>query len=380
MKGLSLMSQRWSLLAWRQSVGVLGLLYLLGVAATTSAASADATVDANEPAQRESPLVFAPMFVSNPAFGDGFGATGLYFYRPQPEDAVSPQSAAGGFGLYSDTDSYFTGLFNQMYLNEDTWRLVMGGVDGRINHDLDMPVLESVRFESKIGVAGGGFERRVWRDFFVGLNGGYRKIRYRARNQAAEDYFQRFDVQDNSSGVLAVPVSYDTRDNIRFPHSGHFIQVKGQFVPDWLGAEHPYQAVEAEINQYRQMRSRRILALRLYTRQTPSNTPFEGLCTLGRNSDLRGYMAGEHVAQNLISGQVELRAMLTQRLGVAGFGGLALLYDGALANVTGDDLFSSVGVGLRFMLHKETRQTYRIDYAWGTDDESGLYVAIGEAF
>jgi hypothetical protein len=74
------------------------------------------------------------------------------------------------------------------------------------------------------------------------------------------------------------------------------------------------------------------------------------------------------------------QAALTQRFGVAGFGGLALLYDGALSKASGDNLFSSVGLGLRFMLHKETRQTFRVDYAWGTDDESGLYISLGEAF
>ncbi|MHC4744140.1 MAG: BamA/TamA family outer membrane protein [Planctomycetota bacterium] len=334
----------------------------------------------DQAAPRESQFVAAPMFVSNPAFGNGFGATGIYFYRPQPEDKISPSSAFSLLGLYSDTDSYLAGLFNRMFLYEDQWRIKMGLVTGRINHDLDVPDFGDVEFESNIEIAGGGIERRIFGNFFVGIDGAYRKISYKEGDAASAEYFELFGVRDNSSGTVAFPLSYDSRDNIRFPYYGTFAQIRPQFVPEWLGAEDAYEALEAQYNRYLQVEPRRILALRLYTRLTPTDTPYEGLSTLGRRSDLRGYTSGEYIGNNLISTQTEYRCLLTERFGVAGFGGLALLYDGSIKNVNSDSLFSSVGVGLRFVLHKETRQTFRIDYAWGEDDEDGLYVSIGEAF
>jgi len=336
--------------------------------------------DPEQAAHRESQFVAAPMFVSNPAFGNGFGATGIYFYKPQPEDKISPSSAVSLFGLYSDTDSYFVGLFNRMFLNEDQWRIKIGLVTGRINHDLDVPDFGDVEFESNIEVAGGGIERRVFGNYFVGIDGAYRKIRYKEGDAASAEYFELFGVKDNSSGNFALPFSYDSRDNVRFPYYGTFAQIRPQFVPSWLGAEDAYEALEAQYNRYLQVKPRRILALRLYTRLTPTDTPYEGLSTLGRRSDLRGYTSGEHIGNNLLSTQAEYRCLLTERFGVAGFGGLALLYDGSIKNVNSDSLFSSVGIGLRFVLHKETRQTFRIDYAWGKDDEDGLYVSVGEAF
>jgi len=328
----------------------------------------------------ENPFVAAPMFVSNPAFGNGFGAAGMYFYRPQPDDKISPQSVVSLFGLYSDTDSYFAGLFNSMFLNEDQWRVKMGLVTGRINHDLDVPDFGNVEFESNIGFLGGGIERRVFGDFFIGIDGAYRKIRYKEGNAASSEYFKLFGVTDNSSGIFAFPLSYDSRDNIRFPYSGTFAQIRPQFVPEWLGAEDAYEALEVQYNRYLQVETRRILALRLYTHLTPPDTPYEGLSTLGRRSDLRGYTSGEHIGNNLISTQAEYRCLFSERFGMAAFGGFALLYDGSIKNVNSDSLFSSVGLGLRFVLHKETRQTFRIDYAWGEDDEDGFYISIGEAF
>ena len=358
--------------------GVVGFV-VLSLVMTAGAAE---PADANEQAEvsQEPPYVVAPMVVSNPAFGNGFGGTGIYFYRPDTTDEQSPTSAVSLIGLYSDTDSYFGGLFNQMYLQEDRWRILMGLLTGRINHDLDTPLLGNVEFETKIGLALATVERRVSQNVFVGVTGIYRQNRYKAGNQNSQDYFNRYNMSDNSSGSFSIPVTYDTRDHVRYPYRGIYAQINPQVVPSWLGAEEPYEAIDAEFNYYRQLFNEQVLAWRVFGKFTASDTPYEGLATLGQRSDLRGYVGGENVANNLISTQAEYRHFWNDRWGCAVFGGVALLYSGSLKRVSHDELYGSVGVGLRYMLHKENRQTFRVDFAWGENDDDGVYVSVGEAF
>lgn len=95
--------------------------------------------------------------------------------------------------------------------------------------------------------------------------------------------------------------------------------------------------------------------MRAYGRFTPSGTPYAGLSTLGRSGDLRGYTAGENIAENLIALQAEYRMMFTKKIGGVAF----------------------VGVS---QLNAENKMNFRFDYAWRSYDEEGFYVSVGEAF
>ncbi|MEN7973898.1 MAG: hypothetical protein ABFR47_08695, partial [Verrucomicrobiota bacterium] len=123
-----------------------------------------------------------------------------------------------------------------------------------------------------------------------------------------------------------------------------------------------------------------VLALRLYGRFTPSGTPYSGLSTLGRRSDLRGYTAGENVAENLIVLQSEYRVMFTPKVGAVAFLGISELYNGGLGNINSDTFYPSGGIGIRYMMNAENKMNFRFDYAWGEDEESGFYMSVGEAF
>jgi hypothetical protein len=131
---------------------------------------------------------------------------------------------------------------------------------------------------------------------------------------------------------------------------------------------------------YKLVRPKQVLALRGYGRFTPSDTPYYGLSTLGRRSDLRGYTSGENVAENLISTQIEYRCMIFRKFGIVGFVGAAALYDKDISNIDSDTTFFSGGIGFRYVLHEENRVNFRVDFAIGEDDEDGFYVSISEAF
>jgi outer membrane protein assembly factor BamA len=325
-------------------------------------------------------FVAAPLIFSSPAFGNGLGAMGLYFYKPESAGEKSPPSTVTMVGAYSDTDSYFVGVFNQNHLRNDHLRPKAGYANGRINNNFDIPTLGDVKFATNVNAIFGGLDWRHKGDLFFGVTAGYIDSSYQAKNNAAKAYFKLFDVKDNTSGQIGFSVSYDSRDNTRYPEKGALSSLKFTLIPELLGSEQGYSALEIQTNHYLEQKHGHILALRAYGRFTPEDTPYVGLSTLGQRSDLRGYTAGEKVAENLISTQAEYRWMFKPKWGVVGFAGVATLYDTGIGNIENDNIYYSSGVGLRYVLHEENRVNFRVDFAWGENDDSGYYVSMVEAF
>ena len=56
------------------------------------------------------------------------------------------------------------------------------------------------------------------------------------------------------------------------------------------------------------------------------------------------------------------------------------LYDGSIRDTNTDNLFTSCGFGIRFMLQTVQRINFRVDFAFGEGDNDGVYVSIKEAF
>jgi outer membrane protein assembly factor BamA len=336
--------------------------------------AADAAPERSGKTERRT--VVAPLVVSNPSFGNGGGVSALYFYRPD-DAGDGPPSFVGLTGAYSDTDSYFLGLGVQSFRRDDTFRLSYGGAYGHIENELDVDGLPEVRFQTEVAAASLRTQWRVRGNLFLGVKASVVDVQYTPGNEASRAYFQQFGVEDSFAGSTGAVTTYDSRDNTRYPHSGSLSEVSLTTHPHWLGGDDSYFVASAETNRFLPVGDRKVLALRGYWRFTPGGTPFSGLSTLGRRSDLRGYTSGEHVARNLLSTQAEYRWMLNDRWGLVGFFGVARLYDGGIHE---GENFSSGGVGVRLRLHQANRVNLRVDFAWGEDDEDGFYVSLREAF
>ena len=83
---------------------------------------------------------------------------------------------------------------------------------------------------------------------------------------------------------------------------------------------------------------------------------------------MRGFKSGEISVRTLVSGQAEYRWQLTERWGAVAFGGLAKLWDDDLEALITEDLYSSVGTGIRFMINTDQKINFRVDAAVGNGD------------
>jgi hemolysin activation/secretion protein len=325
------------------------------------------------------PWIIAPVVISNPSFGDGGGLSGMYFFRPDGSDNTSP-SVVRGTAMYSNNDSYFTALGSELLLREDQHRISFGGGKGLINNEIDRSS-GTAKFESDVSIMKLSYRYRWLDNWYTGFKYQLTDVSYAPQNAEGADFLRERGASNNTSQGPGLLLTYDSRDNRQFPYRGSFAELSVMRFDDQWGSDFNYDVIEGQWNRFSTLRPGRVLATRFYGRFASGDTSYSGKATLGRGSDLRGYIAGDIVGENLVDTQFEYRHRLTERWWLVGFAGVAAVYDGQFDHVTSDDLYGSGGLGLRMRLHPQQRVNFRVDYAWGEGDENdGFYVSLREAF
>jgi outer membrane protein assembly factor BamA len=349
----------------------------LPAAGIEQAAEADAEV--SEPKKKERPWVLAPIVVNNPAFGFGLGLTGMYFFNVDKTDVKSPPSRLFGTAMYSDTDSYLVALVPTFYLKEDQHRVEVAAAYGEINNEFDDFMGGTARFATTFYGVNPSYRFLLGWDTYFGGQYQWSDISYSAKDQSSQDYLDSFGAEDTVISGIGLLLTRDTRDNQLYPYSGSFAEASYLTYLDALGSDEEYDVLDLQFNKYNQYRTGHVIAWRLSGRFTSEDTPYSGLSTLGRGSDLRGYTGGELVAENLMAAQVEYRWRVWRKWGVVGFAGYSALYDGSVKDIDSDTLYGSYGVGVRYSLLDEQRVNLRVDVAKGEGDDA-FYISIRESF
>ena len=216
------------------------------------------------------------------------------------------------------------------------------------------------------------------------LVGGYSAQRSRITNVAPDGALGSGAVFGDTGGVLTllqVGGLWDDRDDVFAPTSGNFVQLTESYSTGALGSDYTFRRFVADARHFLPLGDRRVLAVQGVAEMTGGNPPFDQLSLVGNSNYLRGYTRGRFRDRDLAAVQAEYRAPLWRRLGWVAFGGA-----GRIATQP-SDLFASdartlpsYGVGARWTLFSGSRSDIRIDYARADDAQSGIYVALNEAF
>jgi outer membrane protein assembly factor BamA len=362
-------SERYAVMLFRRAFYFTCTLLILVLSATVYAED-----------KPEKNYAFAPIVISNPNIGSGVGATGMYFFDiGQRADGV-PRSNIQAFGAYTNTDSLLAGLLSNLHFKQDSIRSKLGLFNARINNDYRDPLGGEVKFATNVLAAYGEARYRLWHDYFLGGQVLVSDVQYDPDTPRDAAYLERVGAKDVTAMGIGPVLSYDTRDNIHYPSSGTFVEIKGFYKPEAWGNENTYAVADAAVNHFIGLAERHILALRLYGRTGTDDTPYSDKSRLGQQSDLRGFKSGEISALTLVAGQAEYRWQFTERWGAVAFGGLSKLWDEDLEALITEDVYYSGGVGIRYMINTDQKINFRIDVAIGNDDNEGVYVGIREAF
>jgi hypothetical protein len=201
--------------------------------------------------------------------------------------------------------------------------------------------------------------------------------------------------QYNISG-LSLNLLWDSRDSTINPYRGHYGSISYQWNPTWLGSAKDSSVLTLEYRGYFGLDPaipRNLIAVWFLAQTTVTGQlPYLGLPAIGwdsKNRTGRGYVQGRFRGTAELYGEVEYRFRLTHNGLVGGavffnvetFSSAPVSYLGFFNQ--GENLFDHLrpagGVGLRFMMNRQSRTNITVDFTVA-EKTFGLYIGAGEAF
>lgn len=322
-------------------------------------------------------FVAVPIPISDPTLGSGLVAGAAYFYpQTAAQKKAQPASVTAVAGLYTSTDSYAYGIGQQNYWAEDRWRF-----SGAIAHaELELELLAPTKAgeaDRPDWLIDGNFvfselSRAIWENWYAGLSARYVDIDQSFEPSLVGD---TFDVGNEVRSVgLGLSLTFDSRDLPINSYRGRLVELRTLFNDQSLGSDKTYQSYSAAFRSYHSALDDLVLAWEVEGCRKHGRTPLWDACLLG----LRGFPATEYMARASGSVQFEARWRFRPRWGVVGFGAFGAV-DDALAESQEDELVTSLGIGLRYMILPSKRVNLRLDYARAEGGEA-IYFSVGEAF
>lgn len=321
-----------------------------------------------------------PMLNYNNAIGTIFGAIGQVFYKINPADTISPSSSTGIFGIYTTNNSYMATVFQQMYLDEDNWRIIAALGFGNLNFQNwigGVSVGKFVNYCTGADFAYLRVEKKIYGQLYLGIEG--------MLNKSELDFDLPDWIPDNlkdtetNLNCIGYLLDYDKREHQMTPYGGYNITFKNDFYRTWMNSGDDFQVFDFTYNHYFKIKNEKnILATRVKAIMATGDVPFQGQTVVGAGDDIRGYSNGKYRNDQLYAVQAEYRWRFYKKFGMVGFAGVASSVEN-FGDVFSSELLPGVGVGLRYLMIKKERINVGIDVAKGKDDWS-LTFRIGESF
>jgi len=329
-------------------------------------------------------LIGLPFVYYTPETQLAFGAGGVFNFRTGRKKAEARTSSVWAYASYNLARQFSALLKPDIYLKGNS--LFLSGTFsyerapqkffgvGNDTRESDEESYTPRVFAVQIGV-----KRRIAGGLFGGLRFDVEKVTMEEVEPGG--LLDAGDIAGSRGGLhagIGASLDWDTRDAVLFPRRGSFHQVSADVYGAIAGSDFSFSRFKLDLRRYVPLRGGRVLALQAYLFSAGGEVPFYKLGLLGGESLMRGYYKGRFRDKGLALVQAEFRALLTDRIGVVGFFGLAGVFPGwvELGRVK---IKPCVGAGLRYVINKRDGTTVRLDLAWGRAS-FGLYATAQEAF
>ena len=326
--------------------------------------------------------VVVPIPFKNALLGAGLQLGVGRLYKPANHPEHKRTSMFGVGGMYAEGGSWGAVAAGRRYWGTGAWRSTVAGAAGEIRYPINLSdVYSSLQLPVIQTFSGGTIELgHEVRDHFW-LSMGFKFARTEITIKGLEFGMGSYFVLPAASydlALVSLKAEFDSRSDQFYPTAGGLVQAEVNLADTGLGSKTDYQVYELAYNGYKAINERNTLAWRLAGKTVTGDAPFFALPWYGSGVDLRGYAPGTYIGRSLLAAQAEWRWQATFRLGLVAFAGVGGSF-GDVRLFDQDSFLPAGGLGLRWRLTKQNRVNFRIDYAWGKDDEV-LLISAGEAF
>ena len=211
-------------------------------------------------------------------------------------------------------------------------------------------------------------------------------------NYYAYNHKYGFDQSESTLSGISLNATYDTRDNVNSAYSGRYALVSFNINPEFLGSDKSSTTLWLEYRDYFDLTKdhKNMLSVWWFGNFNTSGTlPYMNLPALGydqMSNSGRGYAQGRFRGENLMYTEAEYRRMVLGIKKNPDFLSVAIFANATTASGKDSDIDflqyidPAIGVGLRFMVEKQSRTTIAVDYAIGKYGAKGLYIQLNQAF
>jgi len=289
---------------------------------TSDAPSAGGPEDNSSPWGKFLPL---PIFITEPAIGEGLGASLIYFHHQDDTDkprattareisktterSKPPPTATGIFGFYTNSDSAAAGIGHSDSFRDDNYRLLAAGAEARINSQL---YISDSAFDFRLegSMLFANLKRRLGEsNAFAGVSLSYLDAETR--------FFSGIpDLDDSdllSSGFidagLAASLIYDNRDNTLMPAAGYLVELTAWRRDESLGGDFDYKINRLKALYFSRIGVDYVLGLRLDASSASGDVPFFSAPYVS----LRGIPALRYQGKRAAAFEIEARRHFGER-------------------------------------------------------------------
>jgi len=325
-------------------------------------------------------FVPVPIPISNPTLGTGLAAALLYLWPHNEDDTVSPTSISGVGGLYTNTDSWAATLFHQGYYARDRFRLQ--GVLGYADLNLKFYGIgnDSIFRDNPLayGATGTIFNPQarfqlpfISKDLYLGLQLYYLDVEVAFELSNILPILPNIAIGQRNVGLGPI-LSYDSRDNTKWPSTGNYLDLAVLDFGDYAGGDFDYLQYKLKWSQNFSVTDSLVLQYRFDGQLIDGRAPFYQLS----NINLRGIPWGVYADDMAVTLQGQVRWELFKRWSMLFFGG-----GGRVAEDV-SDLGSSPtefagGTGFRYMIAPKAKLTIGADLAF-SNGRAEFYIQLGD--
>jgi hypothetical protein len=342
---------------------------------------AGAVAEAGEPGRGE--WVIVPIPFKSALLGAGLQLGVGRLYQPLDKPAQSQASMFGVGGMYAEGGSWAAVAADRRFWGTGAVRSTLAGGVGEIRYAINLSgIFRGLELPVTQTFTGGtlelGYEARKHLWLSAGLKIATSEITIKGLELDGGDRYLLLPAFTYDIALVSLKAEWDSRSDQFYPTDGSLVKAEANLADTALGSNTNYQIYDLSYNGYKAINEHHTLAWRVAGKTAAGAPPFFALPWYGSGVDLRGYAPGTYIGKSLLAAQAEWRWQATHRIGVVAFGGLGGVW-GEAAPFDQDSFLPAGGLGLRWRLTDKFRVNFRIDYAWGKDDEV-LLISAGEAF
>ncbi len=353
-------------------------------------------IGAQDTLAKKNTLLAYPVAFYLPETRWGLGASGFYNFYLNKKDSISPPSQIQLNAAYTQNKQYGiavpfqlfwkerkhtltgeVGLYNLNYLYYGFGAGNWNGINEKYN-------AEHLQFRLN-------YLRKVKPNFYAGLRWWYDKYEVNEWTDIQPEPLLSkapgaFGSTTSGPGLLGL---WDTRDNIYFSFSGHYLELVAQHQDKIWGSDFAYNRYRIDYRKFIQTTKNQSVALQAFGDFISGDVPFNQMAAIGSSKRMRGFYEARFRDKNLLLLQSEYRCYFYQRFGAVAFFNYAVLSNKIEQFSLAND-HASAGAGLRFAFDKNKRVNLRLDAAWPvgvgqyTDknfaQQGVFYFTVGEAF